>query len=158
MGAWMALFLSTYINKVDRKGRVSVPAQFRATLASQEFKGIVAFRSFRERAIEASGMDRMERLSDSLDAFDQFSAEQDALASTIFADAHPIPFDGDGRISLPPLLAEHAGIDTLAAFVGCGPTFQIWNPEAFEQHQARARALAANQRAALRLAPREKGG
>lgn len=150
----MALFLSTFVNKVDRKGRVSVPAQFRSALSQQTFKGIVAFRSYREKTIEACGIDRMERMSESLDAMEQFSAEQDALASTIFADAHQLPIDGDGRISLPPQLAEHAGITELAAFVGRGATFQIWNPEAFETHQASARDLAARQHATLRLTPR----
>jgi len=100
----MALFLSTFVNKVDRKGRVSVPAPFRAAIQGQSFKGIIAFRSYREAAIEACAMDRMERLSDSIDALDQFSEEQDDFASTIFADSHQLPIDGDGRIILRHLL------------------------------------------------------
>jgi MraZ protein len=150
----MALFLSTFINKVDRKGRVSVPATFRAAVADQSFKGIVAFRSYREATIEACAMDRMERLSDSVDALDQFSDEQDELASTIFADAHQLPLDGDGRIILPAVLAEHAGITNTAAFIGRGATFQIWSPEAFECHQTEARDRAGRRNATLRLAPR----
>ena len=122
----MALFLSTFINKVDRKGRVSVPAPFRAAVADQSFKGIVAFRSYREAAIEACAIDRMERLSESVDALDQFSEEQDDFASTIFADAHQLPIDGDGRIILPSALVEHAGITDAAAFVGRGGTFQVF--------------------------------
>jgi MraZ protein len=152
----MALFISTFVNKVDRKGRVSVPATFRAALKGQSFNGIVAFRSYRESTIEACAMDRMEELSQSLDALEQFSAEQDALASTIFADAHQLPIDGDGRINLPPLLAEHAGITDAAAFVGRGATFQIWSPETFERHQAQARKAAQERGATLRLVPRPK--
>lgn len=151
----MAIFLSTFINKVDRKGRVSVPAPFRAAVRGQSFKGIVAFRSYREATIEACAMDRMERLSNSVDALDQFSDEQDELASTIFADAHQLPIDGDGRIILPAILAAHAGITTAAAFVGRGETFQLWNPEAFDRHQAEARARAGRRNATFRLAPRD---
>ncbi len=55
----MAVFIGTFENKVDRKGRVSVPAQFRQTLAAQSFQGIVAFRSYRADAIEACGFDFM---------------------------------------------------------------------------------------------------
>ena len=156
-GAVMALFISTFVNKVDRKGRVSVPATFRAALKGQSFNGIVAFRSYREGTIEACAIDRMEELSRSVDALDQFSAEQDALASTIFADAHQLPIDGDGRIILPPLLASHAGISDAAAFVGRGATFQIWSPETFARHQDAARRLAADKGATLRLVPRPKG-
>lgn len=151
----MALFISTFVNKVDRKGRVSVPATFRAGLKGLSFNGVVAFRSYREAAIEGCGIDRMEELSHGLDALDQFSQEQDELASTIFADAHQLAIDGDGRIVLPPLLAEHAGIGDTAAFVGRGATFQIWNPETFARHQDEARRRAAERGATLRLPPRQ---
>jgi MraZ protein len=153
----MALFISTFVNKVDRKGRVSVPASFRTALRGQTFNGVVAFRSYREATIEACAIDRMEELSQSLDALDQFSAEQDALASTIFADAHQLPFDGDGRIILPPVLAEHASITDSAAFVGRGSTFQIWAPETFARHQDAARKRVAEHGATVRLLPRPKG-
>ncbi len=152
----MALFLSTFVNKVDRKGRVSVPAPFRAALAGQVFNGIVAFRSYKQRTIEASGIDRMASLSESLDEMELFSEAQDDLASTIFADAHRLPFDGEGRIVLSPVLAEHAGITDMAAFVGCGATFQIWEPEAFRAHPEQARARARRQGATLRLRPRRE--
>lgn len=147
----MALFISTFVNKVDRKGRVSVPATFRAALKGLSFNGIVAFRSFREAALEGCGIDRMEQFSQGVDALDQFSREQDDLASTIFADAHQLAIDGDGRIVLPPLLAEHAAITDTAAFVGRGATFQIWNPETFTRHQEEARRRAAERGATLRL-------
>lgn len=153
----MALFISTFVNKVDRKGRVSVPATFRAALKGQSFNGIVAFRSYREATIEACAMDRMEELSQGIDALDQFSQEHDELASTIFADAHQLAIDGDGRIVLPPVLADHAGITATAAFVGRGGTFQIWNPETFTRHQEDARKRAAERGATLRLPPRAKG-
>jgi MraZ protein len=155
-GAVMALFISTFVNKVDRKGRVSVPASFRAALRGQSFNGIVAFRSYREATIEGCAIDRMEELSRGLDALDQFSEEQDQLASTIFADAHQLAIDGDGRITLPPLLAEHAGISDAAAFVGRGATFQIWSPNTFATHQEEARKRAADRGATLRLVPRGK--
>ncbi|MBT3791641.1 MAG: division/cell wall cluster transcriptional repressor MraZ [Rhodospirillales bacterium] len=151
----MALFLSTFINKVDQKGRISVPAPYRAALKGQSFKGVVAFRSYRAAVIEACAMDRMEQLSQSVDLLEQFSEEQDDLASTIFADSHQIPIDGDGRIVLPPQLIEHAGIKNQAAFVGRGATFQIWEPKAFEDHQNEARVRARERRATLALAPRD---
>ena len=134
----MALFLSTFINKVDRKGRVSVPATFRAALGAQSFAGIIAFPSFRLPAIEGTGMDRMEELSARHDALSQFSEDHENLG-VVFADSHELSFDSEGRIVLPPALSEHAGITDLAAFVGLGRSFQIWEPNRFHQHQAAAR-------------------
>ncbi len=136
----MALFLSTYTNKLDRKGRLSVPAPFRAALADQVFKGVVVFRSCKSPALDCVGMDRMEALSQSLDALDLFSDAQDDLAATLFADARPLAFDNEGRILLPEDLITHARLGEQAAFVGRGRTFQIWEPAAFAAYQAEARS------------------
>lgn len=141
----MALFLSTFLNKLDKKARISVPAGFRAALASQSFQGVVLFRSSTHPCIEGFGMSRMEEMSARLDAFDMFSTEQDDLATAIFGDAVQVPFDGDGRIVLPPALIEFAQLDEQAAFVGLGAKFQIWNPALFEQRQAEARAKVKSQ-------------
>jgi MraZ protein len=149
----MSLFLSTFINKVDSKGRVSVPASFRTALSTQSFQGIVAFRSYKTVAIEAFGIDRMSLLSESVDRLDLFSEDQDDLAATLFADAHQLPFDGDGRVMLPKELKEYAGITTIAAFVGRGSTFQIWEPEAFRVHQEEARDRVRQRGAILKLQP-----
>lgn len=154
----MALFLSTYVNKVDKKGRVSVPASFRATLSGQTFAGIIAFRSPNFPALEACGADRMERLSRSLDDLAMFSQEQDDLAALIFAGSHQLPFDGDGRIVLPEALAEHARITDRAAFVGRGQMFQIWNPDAYASFEDDARKRIQTAGATLRLTPPGRGG
>jgi len=151
----VALFLSTFVNKVDRKGRVSVPASFRVALAGQSFLGIVAFRSFKLPCVEGSGIDRMEEMSGRVDQIGQFSEPHDNL-SVVFSDAQQLPFDGEGRIMLPQVLAEHAGIADHAAFVGQGRTFQIWEPERFKAHQAELRERARRQGVALPPAPGER--
>jgi MraZ protein len=148
LGDEVALFLSTYVNKVDRKGRVSVPATFRASLSGQSFQGIVAFRSFKYPTLDASGIDRMEDMTARLDRLDEFSEERDNL-SWLFADAQQLPFDPEGRIILPERLVEHAFITESAAFVGLGRTFQIWEPGRFEEHQAAQRERARREGARL---------
>ncbi len=147
----MALFLSTYTNKIDKKGRVSVPAAFRAALAGQNFNGFVAFRSHRLPAIEALDMSRMEAISESADGLELFSEKHEDLSATIFADAAQLAFDGEGRVMLPEILTSHAGISDMAAFAGQGRTFQIWAPETFREHQENARARAREQGMTLQL-------
>ncbi len=110
---------------------MSVPASFRAALAGQSFLGIVAYRSFKLPCVEGSGIDRMEEMSSRIDQVGQFSEPHEDL-SVVFSDAQQLPFDGEGRIMLPQMLAEHAGITDHAAFVGQGRTFQIWEPERFK--------------------------
>ncbi len=150
------MFIGTFENKVDRKGRVSVPATFRSALQGQAFHGIIAFRSYRAQAIEACGMDFMHKLNDSVSNLDLFSDTHDDLATTIFADSHSLALDGDGRVMMPAELAEHAGITDKAAFVGKGPIFQIWEPGRLQAHKDEARDRARSQ--GLTLPLRQNGG
>ncbi|MFQ5774230.1 MAG: division/cell wall cluster transcriptional repressor MraZ [Kiloniellaceae bacterium] len=155
----MAVFVGTFHNKVDRKGRVSVPAQFRQNLAGQSFHGIVALPSHRVPAIDVYGFDFIDRLNDSMAAsMDFYSESQDDLATTIFGDSQMLPFDGEGRVILPPELAEHAGITDRASFVGKGQIFQIWQPEALKRHKEEARARVRSQGVTLPLRPPGGGG
>ena len=135
----MTLFLSTHINKVDKKGRVSVPSQFRAELAGQSFQGIVLFRSHVHPALEGFPWSYMEEMSRRLDNFDMFSSAQDDLATSIFGDSIQLAFDGDGRIVLPVEVMEFSGIVERAAFVGLGTKFQIWDPDLLEKRKEEAR-------------------
>jgi MraZ protein len=155
----MTLFLSTYENKVDKKGRVSVPAQYRNILASQPYQGVIAYASFNHPCIEACGMDRMERLSESIDALDPYSDERDAFATAILGGSCQLMFDGDGRVVLPEALVSVSGIVDKAVFVGKGKTFEIWNPDTFKIYAEKAKELAHQQRGKLRLtSPVAEGG
>lgn len=153
----MALFLSTYVNKVDKKGRVSVPANFRTTLSDQQYKGVIAYSSFINECIEACSMDRIQRLSESIDDLDPFSDERDAFAATILGGSMQLPFDGEGRVMLPESLLDEANIKDKAVFVGKGATFEIWMPEKFEIYSNKAKDLAKRQRASLRLTSKKEG-
>ncbi len=146
----MALFLSTFINKIDSKGRVSVPAQFRMSL-SKDFSGIVVYESFINECIEGCDIERIKRLSDSIDNLDPFSEERDAFATTILGSAMQLAMDADGRVILPESLLKKTAIKDKALFVGKGPTFEIWHPERFEDYLVKAKASAKEKRGMLRL-------
>ena len=138
------MFLSTYVNKVDRKGRVSVPATFRTSLAAQRFPGIVVFPSYKYPALEANGVDWMEELANRLDALDKFSDEHENL-EMLFAASRELTLDTEGRIALPAELAEYAALTDSVAFVGVGRNFQLWEPTRFAEHQANLRERARQQ-------------
>ncbi len=152
----MALFVSTFINKVDRKGRVSVPASFRAVLATQAPQGIVVYPSFTAAAIEGCGSDFLEQLATSTTAaFDLFSPEQDDINTLIFSSSHQLAWDPEGRVMLPEEMLAHANITEQAAFVGKGRTFQIWEPAALKIHTEEARQRALKTRPQIALRPPE---
>ena len=145
----LSLFLSTYINKVDKKGRVSVPASFRAALAAEVFQGIVVFKSHAHTALEGFPISYMSEISSRLESFDLFSDAQDDLATSIFAESVQLPIDGDGRIVLPQNLIEAIQIDDQAAFVGLGHKFQIWSPKLLEGRKKEAQENVKSQKLTL---------
>ena len=62
------MFLSTYENKLDRKGRVSVPASFRSYLSNLGYNGVICYPSFNNQCIEARPQDRIEKISNAIDS------------------------------------------------------------------------------------------
>lgn len=153
LGAEMPLLVGRYVNKIDRKGRVSVPKPFRESFKGQGFKGIYAYPLFKYPAIEACGEEFMMRLGESLDDLDVFSDEQDDLAAAILERAHALPFDTEGRVVLPGELLVHGEITGEAVFVGRGARMQIWQPKAYEANSAKAFERARARGATLRLRP-----
>jgi MraZ protein len=144
-GNEVELFFSTYVNKVDRKGRVSVPATFRSTLAANSDPSLViAFPSLTLAAIECTGSNRMREIEERIETLEQFSEEYENLTQ-LFAEASPLLIDGEGRVVLPPALKEHAGITDEVAFVGLGAMFRLWDPARYEEHRAQVRERARRQ-------------
>lgn len=151
----MALFLSTYTNKIDKKGRISVPSSFRAELSEESFQGVVLFRSNVHQCLEGFAWSYMQEIGQRLDHFDLFSAEQDDLATSVFGTAVQLPLDGDGRIIVPADLIDFANLNEKASFVGMGAKFQIWNRQNFEQRRETARQAVQSKGLTI---PKDAGG
>lgn len=152
----MTLFISTYINKVDKKGRVSIPANFRSAIGDQSFKGIIVYYSFINNCIEACDMERIKLISESIDNLDPYSEERDALATAILGGSMQLSFDSEGRVMLPQDLMKLSEINDQAAFVGKGATFEIWEPDKFSAYSCKARELARQERSKLHFNLRNK--
>ncbi len=137
-------FISTVVNKLDAKGRVSVPAPFRQVLAQQSFRGFYCFPSFVHPALEGFGEDMLAEIQSRLTGDPFFSDDFDARAQAIIGESQLMNIDEQGRISLPEEFIAHARIKDRVLFTGMIKKFQIWDPEVFEPiRTARiARALA----------------
>lgn len=147
------LFMDTITNKVDAKGRVSLPSDYRAIVKELSTE-IVCYRSLTSPCIEGCPEDLLEKLATDMEnSLDFFSQTQDDLTNLIFGDAKRFAFDSTGRIVLTEKLLKHAQITDTAVFVGKGRKFQIWNPENWEKEEARIRAEVLKNRPSL--APKE---
>ena len=132
------MFLSTYENKLDKKGRVSVPASFRSYLSNLGYNGVICYPSFNNQCIEAWPQDRVEKISNAIDSLNPFEEKKDYFATSILSESINLQFDNEGRISLTSKLLKHAKIKNSMLFVGQGKTFQIWEPTIFEKFRVRA--------------------
>lgn len=145
----MDRFVSTFTNKIDAKGRVSIPAPFRAVLqrdayggtgSSDGASGIYCYPSLDAPALDAGGERLAQKIDRLLSGLPDYSDERDELSVALYGDVHVLSVDGDGRIVLPEGLRAHAGLTAQVTFVGLGDKFQMWSPEAFDARREAARA------------------
>ena len=144
------MFLSSYENKLDKKGRVSVPATFRSHLSSMGYNGFISYPSFNHAALEACSQDRIEKLSDTIDTLNPFEEKRDYFATSVLSESENLQFDTEGRVSIPEKLLNHAKIKSSVLFVGLGKTFQIWEPKNFNRFKSIARKKAFQNRSNLK--------
>ena len=144
------MFLSTYENKLDKKGRVSVPASFRSHLSNLGYNGVVCYPSFNNQSIEAWPQDRIEKISNTIEALNPFEEKKDYFATSILSESINLQFDSEGRISLTTKLLKHAKIKNSMLFVGQGKTFQIWEPTLFEKFRLQSRKKSNIHRSSLK--------
>tara|TARA_B000000477_G_scaffold78296_1_gene65796 strand:+ start:942 stop:1379 length:438 start_codon:yes stop_codon:yes gene_type:complete len=132
-------FIGRYLNKVDKKGRVSVPAGWRPSLISKDFSGIIAQSSLSEKAIDAYPRDYLELLQGKLDLNDPL-LEENEYESTVIFGGSVLSFDSEGRVVLSDSLRNEINLTSEALFVGMGRRFRIWNPKIFNEYLGRAKS------------------
>lgn len=136
----MDLFVSTYTNKLDAKGRVSIPAPFRTVLQRERRDALFCHPALDSAAIEAGGDRLVAKLQRLLDHVGDYSDEHDDLSMAVFGDSEELKLDGDGRIALPPAIRDHAGIVDQVTFVGLGDRFQMWEPGRYSARREQNRS------------------
>ena len=119
----MDRFVSNTINKVDSKGRVSIPAGFRSVLAGQSVLHTIL--GITEQVAEAGGPDFIEQNLQRLAKMDPFSEEYEIWSFYLMGDAEQLKIDTEGRIVLPQSIMDYTGITNQVAFVGRGHFFQL---------------------------------
>lgn len=145
------LFLDTITNKVDTKGRVSLPADYRAIVKELSTE-IVCYRSLTSPCIEGCTEELLEKLATDIEnSTDFFSETQDDLTNLIFGDSKRFTFDSTGRIMLTEKLLKHAEITDIAVFVGKGRKFQIWSAKNWEKEEQRIREKIKNNRPSIKM-------
>ena len=140
----MTGFVSHFTNRLDAKGRVSIPASFRAVLARDGFEGLYCFNSTHNPAADAGGNRLLDEIKKRTEQFAKLTPDHDMLAVALFGDSEILKVDGDGRMIISDMIRDHCGLEDQVTFVGLDYKFQIWEPGKYREYRAEAqkRALA----------------
>jgi MraZ protein len=135
----MDRFVSHFTNRVDAKGRVSIPASFRAVLAREGVDSVHLHPSLDQPALDAGGAAMLSEIDHFLSRYAPYSEAWESFSTALHGMSQALKLDPEGRIQLPPDLKAITGIEAEATFVGLGYKFQIWEPKRFAAHLAQAR-------------------
>ena len=122
------IFFGTHENKVDRKGRVSIPSLFRQALTQESFQGVVVYPALHGLGLEGCGLSHFQWIGRHLDKIAPFSRQRERLTAQIFPKACPLQWDGTGRVQLPGHLLKSAGIEDQVYFCGFYRVFRVLSP------------------------------
>lgn len=134
-------FRGEFTNKVDGKGRVSIPAPYRHVLSAgdpgwtegllPEF--VIVYGDHRRKYLECYTMEAIEEVDEKIAALPRGSVERRMLERLFSGQSESARVDETGRIVLSAKLRQKIGIDGEAFFIAAGDTFQIWKPETYEE-------------------------
>lgn len=130
----MDRFVSNFTSRVDAKGRVSIPASFRAVLARDGFEGLYVHPSLDTDAVDCGGNALLKDIDDLLNRHSPYSEERDLFSTALMGSSEILRVDTEGRLVLTPMIRDHTGISSEVTFVGQGHKFQIWEPSRFRTH------------------------
>jgi MraZ protein len=134
----MDRFVSHYTMPLDAKGRVSIPAPFRAVLVRDGFEGLYCYPALDRPALDAGGNALLEEIEALIARFPPYSEEREQFSAALYGTSEVLKVDSEGRTVLSEALKRHAGIANEATFTGLGHKFQIWEPERFRAELAEA--------------------
>ena len=134
----MNRFVSNYTLRLDAKGRVSIPAPFRAVLARDGFEGLYCYPTLDRPALDAGGNALLTEIEALVARFPPYSEEREQFSAALYGTSETLKIDAEGRVGLTEPLKNHAEIKEAVAFVGLGHKFQIWEPDRFRAQLAEA--------------------
>jgi MraZ protein len=142
LAGWVSVldrFVANFTNRLDSKGRVSIPASFRAVLAKDGFEGLYIHPSLDQQALDCGGHALIRQVDGLLEHFRPYTPEHDVYSVALMGVSETLKVDAEGRIILTDSLKDFAGITSEVTFVGQGYKFQIWEPARFRSHLEEAR-------------------
>lgn len=130
-------------NKVDTKGRVSIPASFRRVLEAgdpawteglnPEF--VIVYGGPSRQHLECYTIAAIEEVDEKIEKLPRGSRQRRILERMFSGQSVTTNVDETGRIVLPKKLRDKIDVRNMAFFIASGDTFEIWNPDTYHAVQ-----------------------
>ncbi len=126
----LSMFIGEYYHNLDEKGRLAIPAKFRALLDT----GAVIARSLDNQCLTLYPRKKWEEIAEKLANIPISQANARAFARVILSGATDIEFDKQGRVNLPDYLLKFAKFEKKATVTGQYDKIEIWSDEAWRKY------------------------
>lgn len=124
------MFLGEFVHTIDGKGRLAIPARFRADLAI----GLVVTRGI-DRCLAIYPIEEWKQLAKQVSALPMTDRRARAFRRLVFANASDAIPDKQGRVLIPPRLREYAGLDGEVIVTGLNVYIEVWNPDSWREER-----------------------
>jgi len=123
------MFLGDYQHTLDAKGRVSLPAKFRA-----EMTGRLVVSKGLDECLYVYSAEEYGKFVGTLTTGNDFDPRTRRLRRFFVAGAQDVELDSAGRISLPAVLRDYAHLKKDVAVTGNGNRIEIWDAETWNEY------------------------
>jgi MraZ protein len=130
------VFFGTFNHAIDAKGRTSLPAKFRESLAAAGEPRIVLMQYPHWRAIAALPQSVWSELVKKVMAASPLDAKFQRNVLRFVSSAQEVDLDVHGRVLVPPALRAYARLEKEVVWVGMGQIIHLFDKAAYAEQMA----------------------
>jgi len=120
---------------MDVKGRLAIPARYRQVLRDRCDGALVATIDTDEPCLLIYPLDDWESIERKIEALPSLHPVTRRIQRLLIGHATDVELDGSGRILIPPLLRDYAGLEKRTVLLGQGKKFELWAEDCWNQRR-----------------------
>lgn len=122
------LFRGRYESKLDSKGRLSLPSQFRESDLSSSHTLVITNSLYKGlRCLDVYSLSAWEQLESKIRSLASLKSEVQAFQRFYLSSGQVVDVDSQGRFVIPQSLRQYLGVESEVMLVGMGEKFEIWS-------------------------------
>jgi MraZ protein len=127
------MFRGSFEHTVDTKGRISIPARFREVLKGDDRMIITNFTIAAAHCLDVYPLDEWLRFEEDLKKKPRLDPRMVDFQNYYLSGVNECVLDKQGRILIPPLLRQYAGLKRDVVLVSAVEKFRVWDKDAWKK-------------------------